>query len=102
MFVKRDPADKSTQPKAINPRIKVVKEKGEENDDYIETADKIDPFGENPGWDPSWVKAHKINFLGKVVNIGVFLVFMITFWGVALGHYYGDIDIYALKPPVMA
>ena len=29
-------------------------------------SDKIDPFGENPGWDPMWVKAYKINFLGKV------------------------------------
>ena len=31
-------------------------------------SDKIDPFGENPGWDPMWVKAYKINFLGKVVK----------------------------------
>jgi len=100
MFIKRDPTDKSTQPKAINPRIRIQKHEDEE--EFAERTDKIDPFGENPGWDPAWVKAYKINFLGKVVNIGVFLVFMITFWGVALGHYYGDIDIYALKPPVMA
>ena len=31
-------------------------------------SDKIDPFGENPGWDPMWVKAYKINFLGKVLR----------------------------------
>ena len=37
----------------------------DEEDDVI-PSDKIDPFGENPGWDPSWVKAFKINFLGKV------------------------------------
>ena len=40
------------------------------NDDDEENqevgSDKIDPFGENPGWDPAWVKAFKINFLGKV------------------------------------
>ena len=30
------------------------------------SADKIDPWGENPDWDPSWVKAHKINYLGRV------------------------------------
>ena len=57
----------STQPKAINPRIKVVKsEDDEDEDEDIVPSDKIDPFGENPGWDPSWVKAFKINFLGKV------------------------------------
>ena len=85
MYIKRDPKDKrfflnidpllnsdfspifSTQPKAINPRIKVVKsdDDNDEEDDVI-PSDKIDPFGENPGWDPSWVKAFKINFLGKV------------------------------------
>ena len=48
-------------------------EKGEDNEECLDgedsgkvASDKIDPFGENPGWDPMWVKAYKINFLGKV------------------------------------
>ena len=41
----------------------MVEEEGEEDKRSI---DKIDPFGDNPGWDPSWVKAFKINYLGKV------------------------------------
>ena len=28
--------------------------------------DKIDPWGDNPDWDAHWVKAHKINYLGRV------------------------------------
>ena len=57
----------STQPKALNPRIKVPKRDNDddEDDDQVPSA-KIDPFGDNPGWDPAWVKAYKINFLGKV------------------------------------
>ena len=51
----------------MNPRVRVkeemVEEEGEEDKRSI---DKIDPFGDNPGWDPSWVKAFKINYLGKV------------------------------------
>merc|ERR1712152_14791 len=97
-YIRRDPTDKSTQPKAINPRIRVQKaEEGQEN----APSDKIDPFGENPGWDPMWVKAYKINFLGKVVNLVVFGIFNIVFWGVALSHYNADINILELKPPEM-
>merc|ERR1711902_395084 len=96
-YIKRDPTDKSTQPKAINPRIRVVKTE----DDNAVPSDKIDPFGENPGWDPSWVKAYKINFLGKTINLGVFGVFNIVFWGIALNHYYKDINIYDIKPAEM-
>jgi len=104
-FIKRDPADKSTQPKAINPRIRVDRSKNEDVNDEEgqETvpSDKIDPFGENPGWDPMWVKAYKINFLGKVLNLVVFGIFNIVFWGVALSHYNADINILELKPPLM-
>ena len=92
-FVKRDPTDQrwhfsniikdfknnnfSTQPKAINPRKRIMKRDKPDNngdDDNADgeggepshSADKIDPWGENPDWDPSWVKAHKINYLGRV------------------------------------
>ena len=51
-----------------------------EGGDSSHSSDKIDPWGENPDWDPSWVKAHKINYLGRVkspssvqVNISLFL-----------------------------
>ena len=33
--------------------------------------DKIDPWGDNPEWDRHWVKAHKINYLGRVSWEGV-------------------------------
>ena len=63
----------STQPKAINPRRRVKdKERIPDDDEDEETVktsrdpDKIDPWGDNPDWDPSWVKAHKINYLGRV------------------------------------
>ena len=65
----------STAPKAINPRIKVRRAKGEEEvldedgNPVDDPKDKIDPFGENPGWDPSWVKAYKINYIGKVCTL---------------------------------
>ena len=79
----------STQPKAINPRLRLSKSRGGDEDDLpAQGADKIDPFGENPGWDPDWVKAHKINYLGRVINLVVFLLFNMIFWGIALSHYY--------------
>ena len=78
----------------------------EERGNQQVSNDAIDPFGENPGWDPSWVKAYKINFLGKVyikssqnsskrkliqvLNLIVFGIFNIVFWGVALSHYYAE------------
>ena len=64
----------STQPKAMNPR-KRVKNKDQIVDDDEEDGksvkasrdpDKIDPWGDNPDWDSHWVKAHKINYLGRV------------------------------------
>ena len=89
----------------MSPRIK-TKKRDEGDEESLEVNDKIDPFGENPGWDPSWVKAFKINFLGKVrkrsgnfyfvtkflqiVNLVVFGIFNIVFWGVALSHYYAE------------
>jgi len=96
-FIRRDPTDKSPRPMAINPRIKVKSSDGTDR-----PVDKIDPFAEeNPGWDPNWVKAYKVNFMGKVVNVVVFLVFNIIFWSIALSHYYSDINIYDVKPPEM-
>ena len=77
----------STQPKAINPRRKTIRK---EEDDNVTDAEKIDPFGDNPGWSEDWVKAHKINYLGRVVNLVVFGVFNIVFWGIALSHYYSE------------
>merc|ERR1712038_2105625 len=105
-YIRRDPKDKSTQPKAINPRIRV--EKSEDNGECLDgedsgkvASDKIDPFGENPGWDPMWVKAFKINFLGKTINLAVFGVFNIVFWGIALNHYYKEINIFDIKPAAL-
>ena len=82
----------STQPKAINPRLRLRKSRSGGDDEELPPPgadkDKIDPFGENPGWDPDWVKAHKINYLGRVINLVVFLLFNMIFWGIALSHYY--------------
>jgi hypothetical protein len=30
----------------------------------------------------------RVNYAGKVVNLAIFLVFNIIFWGVSLNHYY--------------
>ena len=38
----------------------------EDENETFEDPDKIDPFGENPGWSECWVKAHRINYLGRV------------------------------------
>lgn len=48
--------------------------------------DNIDLFGDNPEWEPGWVRAYRINALGQVINILVFLVFMLAFWSIALSH----------------
>ena len=57
----------STQPKAINPRKRIIrKERNEDEEENDKDDDKIDPFGDNPTWDMNWVKAHKINYLGRV------------------------------------
>merc|ERR1712198_601219 len=61
-FVKRDPNDQSTQPKAINPRRRIKRKEMSDDEDENETfedPDKIDPFGENPVWSECWVKAHR-------------------------------------------
>ena len=79
----------STQPKAINPRLRLSKNRVEDEEDG-EPADSIDPFGDNPGWDPDWVKAHKINYLGRVINLVLFFLFNVIFWGIALSHYYAE------------
>ena len=63
----------STQPKAINPRRRVKNKDlvadDDEDGESVKASrdpDKIDPWGDNPEWDPHWVKAHKINYLGRV------------------------------------
>ena len=57
----------------MNPRRRVKNKEQVEDDEEDEESvkaskdpDKIDPWGENPEWDPHWVKAHKINYLGRV------------------------------------
>jgi hypothetical protein len=30
----------------------------------------------------------RVNYAGKVINLVIFLVFNIIFWGVSLNHYY--------------
>jgi len=56
-------------------------------------GDKIDVWGNNPGWDPSYVKAYRINYMGQVLNLGIFFGFNIIFWSVALSHYYSEVLI---------
>merc|ERR1719391_1424814 len=41
-------------------------------------------------WDPGYIKAYWINYMGQVLNIGIFLLFNIVFWTVALSHYYSS------------
>lgn len=57
-YIPRNP--KTARP--INPRIKG---KQTTDDDDEADSDKIDVFGENPNWDPSWVMAYKINLTGQ-------------------------------------
>ena len=64
----------STQPKAINPKRTIKRNnKVDENEDESD-PDKIDPFGENPNWSDCWVKAHKINYLGRVSGYMIRLI----------------------------
>ena len=67
---------------AINPKKKRTAMDTEEEFDN----DNIDLFGDNPEWEPGWVRAYRINALGQVINILVFLVFMLAFWSIALSH----------------
>ena len=57
--------------RAINPRIRRKKKADDAADneaDNDEASDKIDLFGENPDWEPGWVKAYKINAAGQVTT----------------------------------
>ena len=39
---------------------------GEDDGEGETNDDKIDLFGDNPCWDPDWVKAYRINTAGQV------------------------------------
>jgi len=89
------PRDKKTAI-AINPRIRRKKKADDAADneaDNDEASDKIDLFGENPDWEPGWVKAYKINAAGQIGNLVVFLLFNIVFWSIALSHFYRELDL---------
>ena len=45
---------------AFNPKLRKA------NTDEDKDDDKIDLFGDNPNWEPGWVKAYRINALGQV------------------------------------
>ena len=40
----------------------------DDNDEDVPEKDhnKIDLFGDNPDWEPGWVKAYRVNFMGQV------------------------------------
>ena len=44
---------------AFNPKLRKA------NADEDKDEDKIDLFGDNPNWEPGWVKAYRINALGQ-------------------------------------
>ena len=50
---------------AFNPKLRKA------NTDEDKDDDKIDLFGDNPNWEPGWVKAYRINALGQVINSSV-------------------------------
>jgi len=74
------PRDKRTQ-HAFNPRLKKPN-----HDIEDDKEDKIDLFGDNPQWEEGWVKAYRINALGQILNIVIFLLFNVVFWTIALRH----------------
>merc|ERR1711902_476234 len=81
---------------AYNPRLhrkRSANDDKEEEGEGEEDEGLIDMFGDNPGWDKGWVKAYKINVMGQVLNVVVFIMFNIIFWSVALNHYYSDIEL---------
>jgi len=91
------PRDRKTG-KAINPRLKRKKRKEEgdanETDDQTEADhDKIDLFGDNPGWELGWVNAYRVNAAGQIGNLAIFFLFNITFWSIALSHFYQEVDL---------
>ena len=57
---------------AFNPRLKRKENRppilpDEQDEDGPEKDhDKIDLFGDNPDWEPGWVKAYRVNFTGQV------------------------------------
>jgi len=87
-FIKRDPV----LYRAINPKFRKKPGSADEHEDFV-IGDKIDVWGNNPGWDPSYVKAYRINYMGQVLNLGIFFGFNIIFWSVALSHYYSEVLI---------
>merc|ERR1712073_294506 len=72
------PRDKTTN-HAFNPKLRKTAQ--DEEDD-----EKIDLFGDNPNWEPGWVKAYRINALGQILNLVIFFLFNIVFWSTALVH----------------
>lgn len=81
---------------AINPRLKKKKKADDNPEDEAENKegnDAIDLFGDNPDWDPGWVKAYRINAAGQIGNLVVFLLFNIVFWSIALSHFYQELDL---------
>ena len=83
---------------AFNPKLRKANTNEDKDDD------KIDLFGDNPNWEPGWVKAYRINALGQVwknhfiskikslepfvqiLNLMIFFCFNLVFWAVALLH----------------
>ena len=51
--------------RAINPKFRKKPGSADEHEDFV-IGDKIDVWGNNPGWDPSYVKAYRINYMGQV------------------------------------
>ncbi|XP_023337222.1 uncharacterized protein LOC111708162 isoform X2 [Eurytemora carolleeae] len=99
-FIKRHPVSFSP----INPRYHKKKFTDVEPDIFT-VSDNINLWGRNPGWDPGFIRAYTLNYLGQVIrgqtlnyleqmfNIAVFLLFNLIFWGFALSHYYSQVNL---------
>ena len=51
---------------AFNPRIRIRRADDTQNSEESDDSSQIDVFGDNPNWDPGWVKAYRINVTGQV------------------------------------
>ena len=67
----------------------------EDENETFEDPDKIDPFGENPGWSECWVKAHRINYLGRVKKTVLSLFSIWNFFRLSTLQYLDFLTLYS-------
>ena len=51
---------------AFNPRLRVRRSDNNHDSENKDESSQIDIFGDNPDWDPGWVRAYRINVMGQV------------------------------------